>query len=234
MPPAGPTGPAEPERAAGGGAGAARPRPRPDDWALHSSVRAPSPRPAPRPPPRPAPPRPPRPERILREAPGAGPRSRLTARPPSGSAARAGWRRAWWSSLRTLRRRRGSCGAPSRSSAARGPEADAPHRPPLLFFLGSAQYLDLESRVPGRRAEGIAALESYVAVASPDDRCALIFDSGGARGAAGQDEDEGSCAACGVDGCSLRCGRCRSEFYCSPECQRAHWREHKAACRPAA
>eukprot|EP00741_Cyanophora_paradoxa_P015231 tig00020851_g14701.t1 len=104
---------------------------------------------------------------------------------------------------RLLRRALALLGGPG------APEADAPHRPPLLFFLGSAQYLDLESRVPGRRAEGIAALESYVAVASPDDRCALIFDSGGARGAAGQDEDEGSCAACGVDGCSLRCGRCR-------------------------
>ena len=29
----------------------------------------------------------------------------------------------------------------------------------------------------------------------------------------------------------LRCGRCRNAFYCSAECQKAHWKEHKPHCR---
>ena len=37
-----------------------------------------------------------------------------------------------------------------------------------------------------------------------------------------------------ASGCSsaapLRCARCRVTFYCSPECQRGHWPEHKKVC----
>ncbi len=43
-----------------------------------------------------------------------------------------------------------------------------------------------------------------------------------------------SCARCGVRRMELRkCSDCRV-CYCSPACQRAHWPEHKAACRAAA
>ena len=41
-----------------------------------------------------------------------------------------------------------------------------------------------------------------------------------------------SCAACrkAVPGL-LMCGRCKNVRYCSPACQRAHWKEHKADCK---
>ncbi|EMD31354.1 hypothetical protein CERSUDRAFT_89230 [Gelatoporia subvermispora B] len=46
-------------------------------------------------------------------------------------------------------------------------------------------------------------------------------------------------ARCEADGCSavesrsvrlLRCMKCQQILYCSKQCQRAHWRRHKAAC----
>ncbi|CAN0282783.1 unnamed protein product, partial [Ectocarpus sp. 12 AP-2014] len=38
------------------------------------------------------------------------------------------------------------------------------------------------------------------------------------------------CAKCGIGGKSLQCTRCRKVSYCSKECQRQHWKIHKAAC----
>jgi hypothetical protein len=54
----------------------------------------------------------------------------------------------------------------------------------------------------------------------------------------------GVCAACGAagsrsgsgggGGTKLRkCAGCRAVPYCSPACQKAHWREHRAACQAA-
>jgi len=42
------------------------------------------------------------------------------------------------------------------------------------------------------------------------------------------------CAGCGQIAVGLRaCSRCRSVKYCSVECHRQHWSEHKHECRPA-
>lgn len=43
------------------------------------------------------------------------------------------------------------------------------------------------------------------------------------------------CAApgCGVTAGLRRCSGCRTVRYCSMECSRAHWQEHKADCRRA-
>ena len=44
------------------------------------------------------------------------------------------------------------------------------------------------------------------------------------------------CAACGTDtgkendGKLLRCGKCRERKYCSPACQKKHWKLHKPIC----
>merc|ERR1740117_2229437 len=34
----------------------------------------------------------------------------------------------------------------------------------------------------------------------------------------------------GGAGALLQCGRCKTIVYCSKECQRLHWNEHKPAC----
>eukprot|EP00741_Cyanophora_paradoxa_P002594 tig00000607_g2517.t1 len=139
---------------------------------------------APAPPRGPAPPRPPRPapprENFER---GARRGAAVAADRPPALRIRGARRLAaslvvfaqdFAEAARLLRRALALLGGP-------GPRGRRPHRPPLLFFLGSAQYLDLESRVPGRRAEGIAALESAAANATG-------ATAGAGGGAAGQDE----------------------------------------------
>ncbi|KAH9837635.1 uncharacterized protein C8Q71DRAFT_753664 [Rhodofomes roseus] len=45
--------------------------------------------------------------------------------------------------------------------------------------------------------------------------------------------DGKSCAKCGKTNGALKiCSKCHAVKYCSPECQRAHWREHKQTCTP--
>ena len=40
------------------------------------------------------------------------------------------------------------------------------------------------------------------------------------------------CAACGIEERKLRrCARCRTVSYCSVDCQRQHWPEHKQRCK---
>ena len=48
------------------------------------------------------------------------------------------------------------------------------------------------------------------------------------------DEPAETCVACGQPG-KFRCARCRAATYCSPACQKAHWKGgHKAECVAAA
>lgn len=42
----------------------------------------------------------------------------------------------------------------------------------------------------------------------------------------------GMCRLCGSLAYQL-CGRCRGIYYCSKECQKNHWKDHKKDCRPA-
>ncbi|XP_057224412.1 egl nine homolog 1 [Malurus melanocephalus] len=75
----------------------------------------------------------------------------------------------------------------------------------------------------------------------------MANDSGGGAGQGGQSESSsggsssGSCSSserdrqycelCGKMENLLRCGRCRSSFYCSKEHQRQDWKKHKLICR---
>lgn len=40
------------------------------------------------------------------------------------------------------------------------------------------------------------------------------------------------CELCGKMENLLKCGRCRSSFYCSKEHQKQHWKKHKLICKP--
>ena len=39
------------------------------------------------------------------------------------------------------------------------------------------------------------------------------------------------CSICSKEG-TLKCSRCKTKKYCSPECQRIDWRVHKKTCIP--
>ena len=59
-----------------------------------------------------------------------------------------------------------------------------------------------------------------------------LYNGDGTQHAPGQ--GEAHCAACSARGLHFKlCSACRTVSYCGPECQRAAWKEHKAACRAA-
>lgn len=47
------------------------------------------------------------------------------------------------------------------------------------------------------------------------------------------DRDRQYCELCGKMENLLKCGRCRSSFYCSKEHQKQHWKKHKLICKEA-
>ncbi|XP_066552604.1 egl nine homolog 1 [Amia ocellicauda] len=55
----------------------------------------------------------------------------------------------------------------------------------------------------------------------------------GEEGASELDRDRQYCELCGKMENLLKCGRCRSSFYCSKEHQKQDWKKHKLVCREA-
>ncbi|XP_060098890.1 egl nine homolog 1 [Heteronotia binoei] len=55
--------------------------------------------------------------------------------------------------------------------------------------------------------------------------------SGSGTSSASSERDRQYCELCGKMENLLRCGRCRSSFYCSKEHQRQDWKKHKLICR---
>lgn len=47
---------------------------------------------------------------------------------------------------------------------------------------------------------------------------------------ANEEQQQMMCPSCGKPGKFL-CSRCKSVRYCSKECQKAHWKEHKKVCK---
>ncbi|XP_040261094.1 egl nine homolog 1 [Bufo bufo] len=56
----------------------------------------------------------------------------------------------------------------------------------------------------------------------------------GCQGSSQGERDRQYCELCGKMEDLLRCGRCRSSFYCSKEHQRQDWKKHKLVCQGAA
>ncbi|KAE8602095.1 hypothetical protein XENTR_v10013880 [Xenopus tropicalis] len=54
---------------------------------------------------------------------------------------------------------------------------------------------------------------------------------GGSEGSNQSERDRQYCELCGKMEDLLRCGRCRSSFYCSKEHQRQDWKKHKLFCK---
>lgn len=59
----------------------------------------------------------------------------------------------------------------------------------------------------------------------------MASDSGGLCGPSASERERQYCELCGKMENLLRCGRCRSSFYCSKEHQRRDWKKHKLVCQ---
>ncbi|XP_020032241.2 egl nine homolog 1 isoform X1 [Castor canadensis] len=59
----------------------------------------------------------------------------------------------------------------------------------------------------------------------------MASDSGGPGGPSASERDRQYCELCGKMENLLRCGRCRSSFYCCKEHQRQDWKKHKLVCQ---
>jgi hypothetical protein len=79
-------------------------------------------------------------------------------------------------------------------------------------------------------ASGLPRLLCLVDRTSTGPECFTFGDAFMAKMGARLDVER-VCFACGkaVDG-RLKCARCRTARYCSRECQKAHWPEHKGSC----
>lgn len=40
-----------------------------------------------------------------------------------------------------------------------------------------------------------------------------------------------TCGGCGSSSAKKRCANCHTQFYCSVDCQRVHWKTHKTSCK---
>ena len=98
----------------------------------------------------------------------------------------------------------------------------------ILINCGLAHYKDLIKRISEsgefslhpiqKILEEIAIREALVATSSNDYVPKSIT----------------LCANCKIKPAEKVCARCRAVSYCSKECQRMHWKEHKASCIPVA
>ncbi|XP_040823739.1 egl nine homolog 1 isoform X2 [Ochotona curzoniae] len=92
-----------------------------------------------------------------------------------------------------------------------------------VTFLGALPAPRPEARPSGHHLP-------YSTIASAD-ASAMANDSGGPGGPSQSERDRQYCELCGKMENLLRCGRCRSSFYCCKEHQRQDWKKHKLVCQ---
>ena len=76
--------------------------------------------------------------------------------------------------------------------------------------------------------------ESWLCAAHKETGCSNAAYGGHPKGIKRlkRDTDSRRCEYCGAEKDKLLvCGRCKSVFYCSADCQRPHWKKHKKTCK---
>jgi hypothetical protein len=90
-----------------------------------------------------------------------------------------------------------------------------------------AGLIEISFKTEEERQAKLEALRQTV------DEDVILRDSGTGRSFNYDTPEPLACAGCGFKYDKLlKCSRCKATRYCSPACQRSHWRIHKTSCVP--
>ncbi|XP_018119929.1 egl-9 family hypoxia-inducible factor 1 S homeolog isoform X3 [Xenopus laevis] len=87
------------------------------------------------------------------------------------------------------------------------------------------------TRVGGGRSVALSLETLFLVTGLIGRQQTDIMAGGGSEGSNQSERDRQYCELCGKMEDLMRCGRCRSSFYCSKEHQRQDWKKHKLFCK---
>eukprot|EP00877_Chromochloris_zofingiensis_P003719 jgi/Chrzof1/13348/Cz07g29220.t1 len=136
------------------------------------------------------------------------------------------------------------------AAAAAAPEAMATHSTSVAAGTAAPSTLAAAVATPSTPAAATAAPSTSAAVAAPMECISTTSEANGSTQQQEQPPPSTAAAAAGAaspvkksskrlcawchnkpEGKAKFCGRCKSTFYCSRECQQQHWPEHKKTCK---